>query len=488
MRVDLVVEGEHVEVGAQRRDLHRDVVDVGPAHPSAQRVEPGGGLVVAEDGLAEQVDVDGEAVARAGADVAGERRVGGRDDHAARLGADAPPDDRRHRTRVRPMTPVAASRSADAVRRRQRGREPGADEVAELGHRAARVGRAQHLVGEGEQQLAPGGRRRAAGRGGRARRRSRGVVVRRRRRPAAARPAGPPRRRVRRRPRTPLNPFDARGTTVAVLCVVGDLVEDVVVRLASAPARGTDTPAVIARSAAAAAPTSPRRLPWPAVRSASSGGSATTPSASARGRPGRRGRRRARAARRATGTIVVLVEPGGERTMLPDRGAAAQLGPVEPAWLDGVTWVHVPAYSLCAEPIGAAHASSSIAPVRGPVAHGSASTCRRSAVVAAFGAERFAALLDRLAPDVVFANARRGRAGRRPVDPPLLVVKDGARPVVLRRRRRERGAGAGRRRRRRGRHDRGRRRLRRRLPRRHARRRRHRQPPLAPEPCWPPAS
>ena len=31
-----------------------------------------------------------------------------------------------------------------------------------------------------------------------------------------------------------------------------------------------------------------------------------------------------------TGCIVVIVEPGGERTMLPDRGAAAELGAVDP--------------------------------------------------------------------------------------------------------------------------------------------------------------
>ena len=150
----LVVEGEHVEVGAQRRDLHRDVVDVGPAHPIAQRVEPCRGLVVAEDGLAEQVDVDGEAVGLPVADMASERRVRGGDDHAARLGADAPPDDRRHRPGCRRRR-QRGEPQCRSVRCRQRGREPGADEVAELGHRASWIGRAQHLVGEGEQQLAP---------------------------------------------------------------------------------------------------------------------------------------------------------------------------------------------------------------------------------------------------------------------------------------------------------------------------------------------
>ncbi len=39
--LDLVLEGEHVEVGAQRRDLHRHVVDVGAAHARAQRLQAG---------------------------------------------------------------------------------------------------------------------------------------------------------------------------------------------------------------------------------------------------------------------------------------------------------------------------------------------------------------------------------------------------------------------------------------------------------------
>ena len=47
---------------------------------------------------------------------------------------------------------------------------------------------------------------------------------------------------------------------------------------------------------------------------------------------------------RATGTCIVLVEPGGERTMLPDAGANAAL---EPAALPtGATHLHVAGYAL----------------------------------------------------------------------------------------------------------------------------------------------
>ena len=52
-----------------------------------------------------------------------------------------------------------------------------------------------------------------------------------------------------------------------------------------------------------------------------------------------------------TGTVVLLVDAEGERTMFPDRGASAELADVDPAWLDGVAWLHLPAYGLEREPM-----------------------------------------------------------------------------------------------------------------------------------------
>jgi sugar/nucleoside kinase (ribokinase family) len=130
-----------------------------------------------------------------------------------------------------------------------------------------------------------------------------------------------------------------------------------------------------------------------------------------------------------TGCIVVIVEPGGERTMLPDRGAAAELGPVDDAWLAGVTWLHVPAYSLCAEPIGTS-TSGAIDVVR---AAGGRLSLDVSSVgaVSAFGAARFVALAADLDPDVVLAT-RLEAALLGSWTPQLLVVKHGADPVELR--------------------------------------------------------
>jgi sugar/nucleoside kinase (ribokinase family) len=47
-----------------------------------------------------------------------------------------------------------------------------------------------------------------------------------------------------------------------------------------------------------------------------------------------------------TATVVVLVGPGGERTMLSDRGAAARLAVADLPPLDGVDHVHLSGYVL----------------------------------------------------------------------------------------------------------------------------------------------
>ncbi len=57
-----------------------------------------------------------------------------------------------------------------------------------------------------------------------------------------------------------------------------------------------------------------------------------------------------------TGRIGVVLGPGGERSFVADRGAADQLRPedLEPAWFERIDALHLPAYSLLGEPLGAA--------------------------------------------------------------------------------------------------------------------------------------
>jgi sugar/nucleoside kinase (ribokinase family) len=217
-----------------------------------------------------------------------------------------------------------------------------------------------------------------------------------------------------------------------VLCTLGDLLEDVVVWLDGPPRRGTDQAARIFRSR---------------------GGSAANVAAFAAltGTPSRfvgrvgddpLGRRLADELRAdgvdvwversgRTGTVVVLVEPGGERTMLPDRGAATHLGPVHDAWLVGVSLLHLPAYSLTVEPLAtSALEAAGRARRAGALVTVDASS---TAVLEAFGTGRARALLSRLQPDVLLANADEA-AALGLLDDALVgvawtVVKDGPRPV-----------------------------------------------------------
>jgi sugar/nucleoside kinase (ribokinase family) len=218
--------------------------------------------------------------------------------------------------------------------------------------------------------------------------------------------------------------------TRPVLCVIGDVVEDVVVHLQAPPERATDTPARIVR----------RR-----------GGSAANVAvaASRAGCPTRFIGRiaddqvgqqlvddledegvdvRVQRGPGRTGAVVVLVEPGGERTMLPDRAAALELGSIDRSWLEGVTWLHIPAYSLCGEPIGASTIAAA-QHVRGSWGRISVDVSSAS-IVRAFGQDAFRKLVSSLTPEVVFANRDEAPlvAG---VATPLLVVKRGNEPVEL---------------------------------------------------------
>jgi sugar/nucleoside kinase (ribokinase family) len=110
--------------------------------------------------------------------------------------------------------------------------------------------------------------------------------------------------------------------------------------------------------------------------------------------------------------------------MLTDRGIGPSLtaGSLRPEWLDGCGWLHLPAYSLVTEPVsGAALAAAERAP-RLSVDLSSTAALR------AYGVSRFADLIARLRPDVVFGNeAEASLIGDLAASE--LVVKLGARGV-----------------------------------------------------------
>lgn len=218
-----------------------------------------------------------------------------------------------------------------------------------------------------------------------------------------------------------------------MLCCIGDLVEDVVVRLSSDIALRTDTDvAIYRRRGGSAANVAAEAARWGAAsRFVGMVGSDATGAALVEqmrvAGVDTRVRRRGR-----TGTIVVLVEPGGERSMLPDRGASIDLEEVALKDLDGITWLHVPAYSLVVEPLASA-AIGAIDFVRstgGTVSIDASST----AIIERIGIGSFMDLLSSLNPNVVFCNEEEGallgveRTNGLP-GVGLTVVKAGSRPA-----------------------------------------------------------
>lgn len=217
------------------------------------------------------------------------------------------------------------------------------------------------------------------------------------------------------------------------LGVIGDLVEDVIVWLSGPPERGTDTEALVHRSrggsaanvAAFAAPLTPTRFIGCVGQDAT--GDALIDQLTASG-VDVRVQRRSR-----TGTVVILVEPGGERTMFPDRAAAAELTEVPPDWASDLEWVHVPAYSFAREPTaGSTSAFVSAATNAGAQVSFDASSV---SVLRSYGAARYLDLVARMTPKVLFANADEARLlGLREVRPPpggIFVIKDGVRPSTV---------------------------------------------------------
>jgi sugar/nucleoside kinase (ribokinase family) len=113
---------------------------------------------------------------------------------------------------------------------------------------------------------------------------------------------------------------------------------------------------------------------------------------------------------RSTGTVIVLVEPDGERTMAPDRGASAFLDAPSKAWLVDASVLHVPLYAFAVEPLAtSAGLLIEWAHVAGVVVSIDLSS---SALLDELGPAKIAALAERLRPTVVFANEQEApRAG-----------------------------------------------------------------------------
>ncbi len=132
----------------------------------------------------------------------------------------------------------------------------------------------------------------------------------------------------------------------------------------------------------------------------------------------------------STGTIVSLVTPGGERSMVSDRGAAARLraSDVQAAWFRGCDWLHVSGYSLFGADDGEA------ALVAADLAHRVGATVSvdvsAATLVESIGAAESIRRIRACSPNVVFSNEAERRAVGH-IDGTSLVVKLGRNGFVL---------------------------------------------------------
>lgn len=223
-----------------------------------------------------------------------------------------------------------------------------------------------------------------------------------------------------------------------MLCTIGDLIEDVVVwlngELKNQLNIGSDTDSVIVRTRGGSA-----------ANVAMFGALTGTPSrfigqvgndnlgeqlcASLR----RSGVDVCTVAEGRTGSIVVVVQPNGERTFLTDRGVASDLSVFDASHLGGVSIVHVPTYSLAVDPL----ATTAVQYMRAARTAGALISIDASStsVLRDYGIDRYAALIASIAPDVFLCNSDEAEllninAAHPMPGADLTVIKRGALPVT----------------------------------------------------------
>jgi sugar/nucleoside kinase (ribokinase family) len=219
-----------------------------------------------------------------------------------------------------------------------------------------------------------------------------------------------------------------------VLGVVGDLVEDIVVWSEGHLRPATDNPSRITRTrggsaanvaALAASLGAPTRFIGRVGDDAA--GLALIETLRGHGvdvRAQREGR---------TGTIVVLVDRDGERTMFPDRAAAGELSDVPSTWLESLATLHVTSYSFATEPA----ASATLALVAAAQAAG-ISVCldaSSTGLLEDMGVERYLEFVHAVRPAIFFANAAEAQMldlERPPFAAALTIIKNGSESTIVR--------------------------------------------------------
>ncbi len=127
------------------------------------------------------------------------------------------------------------------------------------------------------------------------------------------------------------------------------------------------------------------------------------------------------------GSICSLVSPDGNRSMAADRGSARELraDELDPAWFADCDVLHVSGYALMHEPVrGAALHAAGLARSAGA---GITADLASWSAIRDSGVDAFSEALRALAPEVVFANEEEERIVDRSLVDAFWIVKHGAR-------------------------------------------------------------
>jgi sugar/nucleoside kinase (ribokinase family) len=213
-----------------------------------------------------------------------------------------------------------------------------------------------------------------------------------------------------------------------LVCSLGDLTLDVVVRFRGPIASGADTaaetaaaPGGQAANVAAWATELGARGRYLGKHGADDAGLLAVRGLEARGVEARG------PAEGRSGIVCSLVDESGQRSMLSDRGASVDFRPEEldPEWLAGCDHLFVSGYALLREPVRDT-ATKAIAIARERGARISVDLASWSAIEEA-GAARLRSLLEELSPDLVFANEDEDRVFGGPLPGAAWILKRGSR-------------------------------------------------------------
>ena len=218
-----------------------------------------------------------------------------------------------------------------------------------------------------------------------------------------------------------------------MICVVGDALLDVVVRMSGPLTEETDTPATTcfgvggqAANVAAWVTALGGQSRLIAARGTDLGADLVSAELARRGvelvGPIVAGN---------TGVVVCLSNGGRQRSMLTDRGVGTALAAsaIRPDWLDGCEWLHLSGYALAQEPMRTAAVTLAREASRRSVRL--AVDLSSTGMIEASGVARFRDLIASIAPHVVFGNEAEaslfGTGG--PPGDGQLIVKLGAEGV-----------------------------------------------------------